>query len=75
MNVLTSLVHAFHVSPQIDDSATAERRARYAEALDNARRQPVIPSQNPDADAFEAQCRRVRESRYTEAAADLFHVC
>ncbi|WP_407909702.1 hypothetical protein [Lysobacter claricitrinus] len=75
MNVLSTLVHAFHVSPQIDDAATAERRARYAEALENARREPLPQSPDPEAEAFEAQCRRVRESRYTETSADLFHVC
>ena len=76
MNVLSALSHAFHVSAPSADPATIERRLQRAEALDAARRSPLAPSADPEAVAFEAQCRRVRESHYIDApSADVFHVC
>lgn len=75
MNVLSALAHAFQPSPIALDAATIERRRLYAEALDAARNASSDLSSEPDADAFDAQCRRVRESHYVNAPSDVFHVC
>lgn len=76
MNVLSALSHAFHVSAPSADPATIARRLQYAEALDAARRGPLTPSNDPEAAAFEAQCRRIRESHYIDApSSKVFHVC
>lgn len=76
MNVLSALSHAFHARSLSADPATVERRQQYAEALDAARRGPARPLNDPEAAAFDAQCRRVRESHYIDApSSDVFHVC
>ncbi|AXK71569.1 hypothetical protein DWG18_04200 [Lysobacter sp. TY2-98] len=61
-------------APSADPDAIA-RRLQCAEALDAARRGALVPSDDPEAAAFEAQCRRVRESHYTDSPADVFHIC
>ncbi|WP_133499706.1 hypothetical protein [Cognatilysobacter terrigena] len=74
MNVLSALAHTFQPMPVPLDAATIERRRLYAEALDAARNAPPEDI-DPEADAFDAQCRRVRESHYVNQPADVFHVC
>ena len=75
MNILPALFHLLHAEPLPVDPGSMERRRQCAEALEAAcAARPEPPADDAQA-AFEAQCRRVRETRYVEAPADIFHVC
>lgn len=75
MNIPSAAAHVFHPVANRPDSATLARRQQCAEALDAARLGPADVRCDPDADAFDAQCRRVRESHYVDTPSELFHVC
>lgn len=75
MNILSALTHLLHSTPLPVDAASIERRRQCAEALEAACSARPEPAGDDGFAAFAAQCRRVRESRYIQAPADLFHVC
>lgn len=74
MNILPALLQLLHAETLPVDPASIERRRQCAEAIEAASAARLEPPADAAQAAFEAQCRRVREARYVEAPARIFHV-
>lgn len=76
MNVIALITHPLSPAAVAADPVRLARRQQCAEAVEAARcRAAVDAFVEPEAAAFEAQCRRIRDSHYLNDSPAVFHVC